>query len=68
MVENNIVMSKAISKSELAEKYGIHISTLRRWIHDNKDLLEELQKIGFNKNRNMINPRELSIITKHLGY
>ena len=68
MVERSIDIGKAISKSELANLYGIHISTLRRWIHDNKNLLKELQEVGFNKNRNMFSPKELSIITKHIGF
>ncbi len=68
MVENNIHIRKAISKSELADRYGVHIETLRMWIVNNSKLLEELQSIGYNKNKKLLNPKELQIIEKYLGF
>ena len=67
MVENGINNHKAISKSELAQKYGVHISTLMRWINGNDQLLEKLKKIGYKKHRNLFNSREILLIMEYLG-
>ena len=68
MVENGISNIKAMSKSELAQKYGIHKETLRKWIIGNKELMKELREIGYNKNRNLLSPKELQLISEYLGF
>jgi len=65
MVE--IVINKVISKSELAQKYGVHISTLMRWINGNEELMNKLSKIGYKKHRNLFNSKEISLIIEYLG-
>ncbi len=68
MVENTFEIQKAMSKSELAERYGVHTATLRRWIVGNDKLMEKLTEIGFRKHRNLLSAKELSLILKYLGY
>ncbi len=68
MVENSISNRKAMSKSELAQRYGIHKETLRKWIVGNRELMKELKKIGYNKNRNLLSPKELQLIKEYLGF
>jgi len=68
MVNSNLGFHRAMSKSELAQKYGIHTETLRRWIINNKDLLNKLNAIGYNKYKNLLNPKELEIIREYLGF
>jgi len=67
LVENNRIINKAMSKSELAEQYGVHSATLRRWITGNPQLMEELTKIGYVKHRNLLTAKEISIIMEYLG-
>ena len=67
MVENDRIISKTMSKSELAQKYGIHIATLMRWINGNDKLMEKLNEIGFRKHRNLLSAKELSLIFEYLG-
>lgn len=68
MVNNLVNTNKATSKSELAQMYGIHTETLRRWIVGNQQLMDKLNHIGYNKHRNLLNPKELSIIREYIGY
>jgi transposase-like protein len=56
-----------MSKSELAERYGVHKTTLRRWIVGNNQLMEKLREIGFKKHRNLLTAKELSLIMEYLG-
>ena len=67
MVENNIQFRKAMSKSELAEQYGVHPATLRRWIVGNPQLMEKLSEIGYIKHRNLLTSKELGLIMEYLG-
>ena len=67
MVENNRISNKAMSKTELAEQYGVHPATLRRWIVGNPQLMEKLNEIGYIKHRNLLTAKEISIIMEYLG-
>jgi len=67
MVENTLQFRKAMSKSELAERYGVHKTTLRRWIVGNDQLMDRLTEIGFKKHRNLLTAKELSLIMEYLG-
>lgn len=53
-------MPKALSKKELANAYGIHPSTLRRW-------LNSIPKLHLEPNQRLLNPAQLRIIFDHLG-
>ena len=68
MVENERSISKAISKSELAERYGVNAVTLRNWINGNEQLLTELKKIGYKKNVRILRPKELDLIEQYIGF
>jgi hypothetical protein len=59
--------NNAMFKSELAEQYGVHSATLKRWITGNPQLMEELTKIGYIKHRNLLTAKEISIIMEYLG-
>jgi hypothetical protein len=67
MVGNNLEFHKAMSKSELAERYGVHPATLRRWIVGNPQLMEKLTEIGYIKHRNLLTAKELGLILEYLG-
>ena len=67
MVENTLQFRKAMSKSELAERYGVHPATLRRWIVGNPQLMEKLSEIGYIKHRNLLTSKELGLIMEYLG-
>lgn len=68
MVDNSIIQNKVMSKSELAMQYGVHPATLRRWIVGNAQLMSKLKEIGYNKHRNLLSSKELSLIIEYLGY
>jgi len=68
MVENTIEIQKAMSKSELADRYGVHITTLMRWIVGNTQLMQKLNEVGYQKHRNLFSAKELSLIMEYLGY
>ena len=68
MVEKERIISKAISKSELADQYGVNAVTLRNWINGNEELLKELIKIGYKKNVRILRPKELDLIEKYIGF
>ena len=68
MVENDRSIRKAISKSELAERYGVNAVTLRNWINGNEELLNELSKIGYKKNVRILRPKELDLIEQYIGF
>ena len=67
MVENNRIINKAMSKTELAGQYGVHPGTLRRWIAGNSQLMTRLTEIGYNKRRNLLTAKEISLIMEYLG-
>ena len=67
MVENNRIINKAMSKTELARQYGVHPGTLRRWIAGNPQLMNKLTEIGYNKHRNLLTAKEISLIMEYLG-
>ena len=55
-------------KSEFAEKfYNISSETLRIWIKNKAELMEELEAIGYNNRSKLLKPREIAIIRKHFG-
>ena len=68
MVKQADYIGITMSKSELAQKYGIHAETLRRWFIGNKEMMIKLNAIGYNKYRNILTPNELGIIREYLGF
>ena len=55
-------------KSELARKYyDVNIKTLMRWIDSNKNLIKELEKVGYIKTNKRLTPRQILIIQSYLG-
>lgn len=47
----------SLTRKELAQKYGIHVNTLRSW----------LKNIGFDLTRKRLTPKELEYIYSVLG-
>ncbi len=57
-----------ITKSELAQMYGVTTRTLSRWLHErNTALYENLLFVGYYKQKKILTPDELEIIVKYLG-
>jgi len=73
IIHNLIVKLKntqegTISKSELAQQYGITLTTLIRRINNKKSLISELtKKFKYNKYLKLLMPAEVECIYNHLG-
>ena len=65
------------SKSEVAEMYGIHRSTLAKWVQLLTDKAKQLSKdrqddsylsfLEYNKNSRTFTPLQVQCIKKHFG-
>jgi len=59
---------RILSKSELAEIYGISTSTLTRWIEEYPALLNEVENFGKYKTQKLFTQKQVEIIFKYLGF
>ena len=53
-------MIKAMTKKELAIAYGIHISTLMKW-------LKEIPELNLTTYQKLLTPKQIQIIFEKLG-
>jgi len=53
-----------ITKSELAEKCGVSLKTVRRWC--NCDFYDELKKIGYRKNQHIFTPKQTKFLIENI--
>ncbi len=51
---------KTMSKGEMAKAYGIHISTLNKW-------LESVPLLELQKGQRVLTPKQVGLIMDHLG-
>ena len=64
---------RCYAKSELAQLYfpkaNVHIATnrLTRWINSNKELIERLERNGYNKLARFYTSKQVEIIFELLG-
>ena len=64
---------KALSISELAIRYfpkaSVRVATtqLKRWINYNAKLRAELDETGYRDGQRMLTPKQIGLITWHLG-
>lgn len=64
---------RVYSKKELALCYfpdsdpKVAVNRLVRWINRNQELMDELEKAGYNKNIRTFCPRQVKAIVKFLG-
>lgn len=56
---------KGKSKTDLAEQFGVSLKTLRRWLIQLNDGLQEGQKLDLN--RRIFSPQQTRLIEMHLG-
>jgi len=54
----------SLHKCELAEKLGIHVSTLSIWL--NKRYFRELSRLGYKKNQKILLPSQVSFLCEKL--
>ena len=71
--EEPVFSVRSYTKVELAALYSptqcisVALQTLYRWMRTNRELMEELSAVGYNKYRRGFTPREVTIIVKYLG-
>ncbi len=58
---------KFISKSALAEEYGVNTRTLMRWINKSEECIRELYNNDYDDNQKGFYPGQTKIIFKYLG-
>lgn len=64
---------KNMTKKQLAVAYspelsiGGAINRLRRWLHYNKALMEELRLTNYRETQHLLTSRQVEIIIRHLG-
>ena len=64
---------RAYTKKELALCYFPHatphaaINRLREWMARNRQLMDELEGMGYEKNSRWLSPRQVEVILGHLG-
>ncbi|NDW12620.1 DUF4248 domain-containing protein [Bacteroides sp. 214] len=64
---------RTYAKEELARLYSPHdcirnaLRTLYRWMRRNAQLMQELDRVGYNKYARKFTPREVELIVKYLG-
>jgi len=57
---SHIQKPKTLSKGELSRAYGIHISTLNKW-------LVEVPGLELKKGQRVLTPKQVELIMEHLG-
>jgi hypothetical protein len=73
ITSDNTTPIRAYTKVELAQLYNPHLSDetslqqLRRWLHHNPALMDELRAAGYRPARHSFTPREVAIIFRYLG-
>ncbi len=55
------------TKNQLARDYDINVKTLIRWINDDIDLKQNLEKIGYKESTKIFTPKQVSLIHKAFG-
>jgi len=63
-VEYKKFVVKNYTKSELAQCYGIHPTTLIRWM---KPIICTLEEIGYTKTAKYLTSKQVEVIIEHLG-
>jgi len=63
----NTVEPKRYTKSQLAALYNRPVKTLMRWIHDDKELMEELKELGYNHYQKEFKKEQIRIIFDYIG-
>ena len=56
--------AQTITKSELAEKCGVSLGTIKRWC--NVDFYAELQKLGYHKQQKIFTPCQTQFLKENL--
>lgn len=51
---------KAMSKAQLADAYGVHPTTLRKW-------LQMVPNLGLQDGQRILTPRQVQLVFEHLG-
>lgn len=57
-----------ISKTQVANAFGLNVTAFFRKIHSNNYLLSKLEEVGYDKRCKVITPLQLSIICQWFGY
>lgn len=57
-----------ISKTQIANAFGLSVTGFFRKIHSNSYLLSKLEEVGYDKRNKVLTPLQLSIICKWFGY
>ena len=55
-------------KSVMARCYGYSPSAFWRLVHANLDCLAQLEKVGYNRRKRTLSPREFRIVCQYYGY
>jgi hypothetical protein len=53
-----------ITKSELAQKCGVSLSTVRKWC--NVDFFAELSGLGYKKHQHLFTPRQTKFLQENI--
>jgi transcriptional regulator with XRE-family HTH domain len=64
MSDKQVNYFRCMSKSELAEKCGVSISTIQKWL--NKRYYLQLQKLGYQKNQRILLPGQVRYLIEVL--
>jgi hypothetical protein len=72
-MKENSNRKRVFSKSELANLYNSDVAQstaeriLRRWIHQDADLMKALQEKNYNKHCHILTPVQVDLIFSYLG-
>ncbi len=56
-----------ITHPKIARLYGVNVDTLKAWINENGQLLDELYEINYEYRIRKLTPKQLELIFKYLG-
>jgi len=71
--ENNFFDIRSYTKTELAQQFNPELSQARarqilhRWIVNNPELCQELKQCGYKDHSQILTPKQVGTIVKHLG-